>query len=259
MASCSADVDIGNNVLFSTAQMPNLPGGDFQEALEFANLTQYLGYRFRYRAPNQITTGFVGMGYGLCEHWADPTKCFEEENSMSPKKLITISYTDEELLVSTAWAQTASWVSPDILELYPEFGYNGTSQHSDEFWTGIKQRITTVMRATDTKPDTLILLGDRAKEKKFADTVWEALGELGIVDIYRQVQVTGFDAEMLNARGAAELAKRAQGEPQGCIEGDWCAGNRIPGEDGTSMPEEIEVDIGTVKCQAVGCDKPELV
>jgi len=177
---------------------------------------------------------------------------------MTPKKLITISYTDEELFLNTAWAQTASWVSPDLHERYPEFGYNGTSQHSDEFWTGIKQRITTVVRATDTKPDTLILLGDRAKEKKFADTVWEALGELGIVDIYRQVQVSGFDGEMINARGAAELAKRAQGEPKGCIEGDWCKGNRIPGEDGTSMPEKVEADTSPVKCQGLRCGKPEL-
>jgi hypothetical protein len=238
LASIHSEVPVLNSVFLSAPSLPNLSYEDFNAAFPFANLTQGHGYRqgYEYRSYGQVQSAFAGMGYGLCKHWADVQKCIDEEGGFPYKSVLAIGYMDDTLDISVAWGETAYDLWTDVTASYPEFGYNGTS-HPDSFWHDIKLRITTVARASRTKPDTLILLGERATEKKFLDTVWEALHELEIPELYEQLQVPGFDPTRISARGGAEFAKRAQGGPRGCVEGDWCK-NRRKGEDGMAQLAE---------------------
>lgn len=162
----------------------------------------------------------------------------EEEINSGVKALITIGYTNEELSIESAYAYTAYWVYPDIHVQYPELGYNHTntnhqdsSEHSDDYWLAIKERITTSLKATDMVPDTLLLLGETAANKKFYEVVIEALGEMemewkakGVEDWKKVLRSYEYGIQerkkplMLAARGAAEFAKRIQGEPDQCVE-----------------------------------------
>lgn len=174
------------------------------------------------------------MGYGICKYWAIYADCQDEEVNSGVKALITIGYTNEELSIETAYAYTAYWVYPDIHVQYPELGYNYTEtadEHSDDYWTAIKERITTSLKATDMVPDTLLLLGETAANERFVKVVMEVLSGMemewkakvgrGWEKVFGGFQYGIQSAKpplMLAARGAAEFAKRIQGEPNMCVE-----------------------------------------
>jgi hypothetical protein len=81
-------------------------------------------------------------------------------------------------------------------------------------------------------PQDLLLVGDFAGNKLFLDAVEKALEGILDVDVIRMnLERSAYNAQYVAARGAAELAKRWQGETWNCVEGDWCD-NRKPGEDG---------------------------
>jgi hypothetical protein len=230
LATISSPVPLLNAVSAVTPPMPNLLYSDLNYAFPWANLTQTFSWRQEYRASNnQLSSAFAGLGYGLCKSWADLQKCAKEEKTFPQRDVIAIEFIDSKLDISYSIGRTPHQFYTYVYESFPDFGFN----HSDSpgFWAAVRDRITTVVREADRKPNTLILLGERAGNKKFLDTVWEALGELELRDIYKDLQVEGFDPDMVCVRGAAEMGKRAQGEPRNCVEGDWCR-ERRKGEDG---------------------------
>jgi hypothetical protein len=245
LASISSPVPILPHISVATPLMPNLLYSDFYAAFPWANLTETRSYVHPYRSYyDLLSKSFAGLGYGLCRSWANIQSCQSEERLFPVKQILAIEFTDLKLDISCSRGRTPIGITTTLYESFPSFGFQNHAPNPSSYWEGVKDRITTVLKASSYKPDTLIVLGERAGNKKFLDTVWEALGELGMRDIYEGLQVEGFDPEMVCARGAAELGKRAQGEPRGCMEGDWCR-ERREGEDGmgeTKMGEDRTED-----------------
>ncbi|KAH6667942.1 hypothetical protein B0J14DRAFT_642249 [Halenospora varia] len=219
---------IPGNFVLSIPYLPNLHTEDLNEAIHNANLTRLNSYK-NYGPIHQVNSAYAGSGFGLCKHWGDIQKCEEEEQIMGGKDILTISYTKEELILETSYAYGAHQIWATANQRHPEYGFGKAK--SKDFWNDIKLRITTMIKASGRHISELLLIGESAEEKEFLDTVWKALDEVGQKELYNSLQVPGFNAEFVAARGSAEFAKRWQGEAPGCLEGDWCEGNRKPGDD----------------------------
>ncbi|KAF4634722.1 hypothetical protein G7Y89_g3388 [Cudoniella acicularis] len=236
LALTATDEPLLYNFVASIPSLPNLVFADFEEAAQNVNLTRLNSYKY-FGPLRQVNAAYAGTGLGLCKHWGDVLKCDEEEQLMSPTQVLTISYTKEELVLEASYAVNAHWIYGEAYQRYTEYGFSHLQEYkSADFWDQIEKRITTLVKANGMKVGELLLIGESAEEKEFLETVWRALGKLELGHLWAPLQVPGFKAEFMAARGSAEMAKRWQGEPYGCLEGDWCEGNRKPGDD--AMEEE---------------------
>lgn len=221
---------IPRTIFPSLPELPNLPYGDFDEVVYLANLTRLRSYK----APgvvNQVNTAFAGMDYGLCKHWADMKQCNSEEEAVQMRQTLTISYTANDLVTERSAAFTPYRIYRVAYRRSLDLG----SSHRDsveKYWELIGQQIKLIATTGGDlgRLDTLVLIGESVEDKQFLNTVWKALSELGRTDIYSTVQISGFNAEFMAARGAAEMGKHAQSGPPGCVEQDWC-NEREPGDD----------------------------
>ena len=137
------------------------------------------------------------------------------------------------------WILNAHTTFRLVSSSFPDLGYDVWKNNTGNttIWDSLEEQVAKVVTMMpEYEIDDLILMGEYAEEKRFLDAVWQALGEVADVqNLWRPLQVSGFSAEFVAARGAAELAKRWQGETWDCIEGDWCEG----GGEGEDMEDEL--------------------
>jgi hypothetical protein len=224
-----------HRVLISMPHLPNLQPGDFSEALELTGLTNLKSYK-HYGPLYQTNAAWAGLGNGLCEHWEDIEKCELEELDLQNRLTLTVSFTEEELIADVSIVVNAHTVWNYRRERYPDLGYGSWKRNESNttFWQILGEKVLEITEMGDMDLEELLLIGEYGENKKFLDTLWNALGGVKGVDIqalWRPLQTSRFNATYIAARGSAELAKRWQGETWGCIEGEWCKSNKGLKED----------------------------
>lgn len=215
-------------VAISLPELPNLLFDDWQEAVELSGLEALKSYKSYGQPLSNLNAAWAGMGSGLCKHWRDIDQCEEEEDLITPRFVLATSFTGDELVVHKTWVLNAHYSFSIVSAKYPDLGYESwrINPSNSTFWDSLGKKVAEV---ATTEPQyviqDLILMGEYAENKMFLDAIWKALGDMADVQkFWEPLQVSGFSAEFVAARGAAELAKRWQGETWNCIEGDWCEG-----------------------------------
>ncbi|PVH88932.1 hypothetical protein DL98DRAFT_508791 [Cadophora sp. DSE1049] len=228
-------------VAISLLDLPNLLGDDWAEIVEISGLEVLKSYKNWGQPLKDLNAAWAGMGYGLCEHWRDIDACEEEEELIVPRFALALSFTGDELSVHKTWISNAHYTYSIVSKNYRDLGYESwrSNPANSTFWDLLGKAVADVATSEPQYViQDLIIMGEYAEEKNFLDAVWKALGDVADVQkLWQPLQVSGFSAEFVAARGAAELAKRWQGETWDCVEGDWCEDSREA--DGVVGKEEI--------------------
>jgi hypothetical protein len=219
--------------------LPNLLPEDWKETLELAKVTSLSSYKLYGGRLYQTNAVWAGMGNGLCEHWGDIEKCEIEEWKSRQIQTLVISFTAKELILENAFMVTPHASSIYAHDKHDDLGYEAWEGNRDNetFWDDLGRKVRGMaerFKKAKWIPQELLLVGDFAGNKLFLDAVEKALEGIMVMDvdeISTNLQISGYNPQYEAARGAAELAKRWQGETWNCVEGDWCE-NRKPGEDG---------------------------
>jgi hypothetical protein len=225
------------SVAISLPMLPNLLPEDWKETLELAKITSLSSYKLYGARLYQTNAVWAGMGNGLCEHWGDIEKCEVEEYQSRQIQTLVISFTAKELILENAFMATphSSYISAH--NKHDDLGYEAWEGNRDNetFWDDLGKKVrgmAEMYKSHKLIPQELLLVGDFAGNKLFLDAVEKALeGIMDVNEMWTDLQMSGYNPQYEAARGAAELAKRWQGETWNCVEGDWCE-NRKPGEDG---------------------------
>lgn len=219
-----------HNIVLSLPSMPNFQQGDLKEALDLVALTELESFKHRGQLRN-ANAAWAGMGMGICEHWQDIEKCDEEEGHFKFKPTLALTYTYDELVVEVILMVNAHRSFQYDRVRFPDLSY-GTwdlDRSNATYWETIGRKVVEIARRNPWLGpiEEVVLMGEYAAEKRFRDSIWKALGsDLDDQNLRANFQSLKFSAEFIAARGAAEMAKRWQGETWGCKEGDWCKGNR---------------------------------
>jgi hypothetical protein len=219
-----------SKVLVSTVFLPNLKPADYDEAVAVAGLeplhsSMYNGNLMKGNAA------WAGMGHGFCKSWRDLGMCMDENNEVGVQNSLLLQLTDKELVMQHLLIWDANRVFIFSGRQYPDLGFAAweANTRNETFWESVSDKVLEMATLGQWDIDELLLLGDRGEEKLFLDAVWRGLSgernqnsDKDVMNLWRPLQTTGFSAEFVAARGAAELAMRWQGQPWGCIEDEWC-------------------------------------
>lgn len=180
-----------------------------------------------YGGLDEIVAARVGMGYGLCSNPDDYKSCRDEEYAMPIKNTVAVGFTNASLTVTNLVIYRGHYMSRGFWQKNDVLGFNNWMDLPEaEFYDHVSADIKANAGFRHGDIEEIILYGEAAEEKKFLDAVWKALGDLedagGLAgraaDLYSVVQVPAFSALYTAARGAAELARRAQGVSGDCVE-----------------------------------------
>ncbi|KUJ21438.1 uncharacterized protein LY89DRAFT_778968 [Mollisia scopiformis] len=219
-------------IVLSLPYMPNFQPEDLAEAMELADLTPLESFRHFGDSLDNTKAALAGMGTGICEHWQDIQKCDEEQDRFKIKQTLALTYTYDELVVETFLMINPYHFIRVERSRFPDLSYGtwDTDRTNTTYWDTIGRKVVETAKKRNTLPwpvEELVLMGEYAEEKRFLDSIWKALGgSMDVQKLWAPLQRPKFSAEFIAARGAAEMAKRWLGETWGCVEGDWCEGNR---------------------------------
>jgi hypothetical protein len=214
-------------ITLSIPTLPNLQPADLAEALDIARLTYLKSYRYPRPTLYEGNAAWAGLGRGICKHYLDIEKCDAEEAAdFRPRRTLLVSFTANELIIDSLAIFNAHMVMMYLTERYVEYGYDAAREprHWDNatYWEKMGSKVFNVV-ARSPGVSELLVLGEWAEEEKFQETMKKAFrGTDEGQKLWDEKATVGIKPEVLAARGAAEMAKRWQGETWGCIEGDWC-------------------------------------
>ncbi len=226
--------------------IPYLPGvsyEDLEDVMEYTGLTMLSTHKHIGDKISEVSAAFAGSGYGLCEHYDNIDACENEEADMPVSHILALSLSQTSFSAAYTYMQAAyrSILEKETTRFdlgLQNFPTNGKDSEGEEalYWSRMRVTIVEVGRTSRGILTTLLVLGENADNSSFVRTVQEALRELlpdaSTQDISKMLLLWKWDGEAeplyLAARGAAELAKRAQEAPAGCKEPVHCAENRAP-------------------------------
>jgi hypothetical protein len=189
----------------------------------------------------EFGAAYAGMGFGLCQNYTDVDSCEEEESDMEFRNILALTLNNASFSAAYDWMMEVGTYLPSEQNMRFDLGFGSLPEVENEqarFWKEVKRVIVDVGKESQRLGfgpiNTLLLMGEYAKTSKFESTVKDALQELlsgpfstdrtATPNFIKQV----FDPTWITARGAAEMAKRAQEAPFGCREKEHCAENRRP-------------------------------
>mgnify|MGYP004188314547 CR=1 FL=1 len=217
-------------VAVSLPDLPNLLSDDWAEIVDLSGLEVLKSYKTRGQPLNRLNAAWAGMGYGLCEYWRDIDACEEEEELIVPKFALELSFTGDELSAHKSWVFNAHNMYRIASANHKYLGYDSwrSNPSNSTFWDSLGKAVVDVATSEpECAIEELVIMGEYAEDKNFLDAVWKALGDVvDVQKLWQPLQVSGFSAEFVAARGAAELAKRWQGETWDCVEEEWCDDDR---------------------------------
>jgi hypothetical protein len=220
----------GNNTILargviSMPYLPNLIESDLIEAAWDVNFLLLQSYK-HWGSPTDLNAAWAGMGYGLCENWGDIVSCEQEEEKIKEQYVLGISLTRKELRLQNALTWNAHAISNLGIKQYEYLGYEyANSYPNTTYWDEVRAKIVQTVREGGMMPEKLIVMGESAEGHQFEKTLWQALNDLDIKELYSSLQVSRFNATYVAARGAAALAKRWQAETWDCVEKASCYGH----------------------------------
>lgn len=157
----------------------------------------------------ETAAAYAGYGFGMCEHWRDESRCWDEESKLPDTTVLGVHYSSNALTVSLAKVQTAfsTWepnyrrienftLGSDAISRYPS---------SNDYWAEIKRTLLEIMEEYPLfpKPKTIIFTGDIA-HSDFMDFLAKTLrGYLG-----KLPPILSTNAKVVSAIGAAEFMRR---------------------------------------------------
>lgn len=215
-----SEAKLGQHIQEAAITIPSLPKlvrDDLFYAAQYAGIYQLVPLPHTSQELDETLAARAGMGYGMCEHWEDFVECYYEELEFPPKRVLSISFTNDSLTVSNIMiyppqSMLDAWAKDYLL------GY-AFRYETQNLWGRVGELVRTVaMQVEGGKIEELIIMGECAEEKKFLNAIWQALGDLekkGFVegrfmDVYAKLQVPGFSALYVGSRGAAEIARRTR-------------------------------------------------
>lgn len=149
----------------------------------------------------RIAAAWKGMGY--------------DDEPGSVKRTLAVSFDDDALVVSTASIRAANEIVNLESRSYPQLGYLRKDDFNMEneglvkgYWDAVNGVIISAAGKGkgEKEVERVLIMGDRAGEKRLLDALWWVLQELGVGNVYIELQVEGFDVRTVVARGAAAMA-----------------------------------------------------
>ncbi|KAF2189596.1 hypothetical protein K469DRAFT_625359 [Zopfia rhizophila CBS 207.26] len=194
--------------------LPALEEEDIQDAFEYADLDWLLAERRSYHTYWETNAAYAGVGYGLCKSTTNLERCEDEERDMRLERVLFLNFDDSSFRATLQPMQNAYWDYIDASTLHLDLGRSQLPDNEVDrarFWASIQEAIVDVGSTLTRPPNKVILIGEHADDPDFAETVKEAIWELIEFDASFLLEANaGTDSMILAARGAAELAGRAQ-------------------------------------------------
>jgi hypothetical protein len=229
----ATEAKLGSPVTYALAAVPVLPNlseETLQEAFDYARIIKVSHELYVFGENlNSINAAYAGMGHGMCENWTDIWECRIEENSMDSQQTLVISFDNDSAIVTNAAMYSAYVSSRQSINGFP-YIFEGYQDHDRGvlYWNGLENNIARMIEQVgETFPgkriQKIVLTGEHAAEMEFLKVVWKVLHKEQewldgrAADIYAQLQVPGFDALYVGARGAAEMAMRWRGDVEECV------------------------------------------
>ncbi len=225
-----AEEKLGETITAAVAAVPRLPGlteDDLKEAMEYAGLKMLSSYRV-FGVVTENSAAWAGSGYGLCSDPANIKTCEREEDLMSDRLVLSLSYTNAVFILT--YSRINFKEGSDRTVFHFDLGLQSMNEYPSPaaYWRTVT---STIREFVEDKPkiDTLQLLGEKAFDHRFLDAVGDALRH---IHVYKSSgrNITSlrlnFEPNSLAARGAAELAKRYQMMTWNCVEPPECEERR---------------------------------
>lgn len=196
----------------TTMNLVALYDEDLHDAFEHIG-PEYLTYPVGYVGHNilyETSAAYAGYGYGLCtDYKTDPEACKHEQWNMTNEAVMAVLYTDTVLSVSLFVIGSAYglWEPPYRYLAKFDLGYvSNLEMNPEEYWGAVELKLQQIMIDNPwyERPSKVLLMGDRANDRKFIETLRKALGE----QMEELPEILGEGAVGIAARGAAEMAKR---------------------------------------------------
>ncbi|KAJ4354801.1 hypothetical protein N0V95_003486 [Ascochyta clinopodiicola] len=212
--------ELGTPVSTIAPVAPQLVGWvseDFQDALDLAGLTSA---RLDDRGSNDKPTyrdtnaAFAGLGYGLCNSGTKLADCLDEERQMPYEHVLFLDFDNSSFSATVQYLQHVNqeWTYSNRVDM--ELGWWNMpvlEVTRARFWAQIHEVILEVAGALQRAPNKIVLLGDHGTNAEFLDVVKAALWDVLEIDVSLMLSANeAEDTDMLAARGAAELAWRAE-------------------------------------------------
>ena len=190
---------------------------DFQDALDLAGLDSVRrGDHFPNDKPTYWDTNaaFAGLGYGLCESWTNLADCSTEEHQMPYEHVLFLDFDQLSFSATVQYLQHVNqeWTYSNSIDMklgwwsLPAFEVSRA-----RYWAQIHEVILEVAGALQRPPNKIVVLGDHGTNAEFLDVVKAALWDVLEVDVSLMLSANkAKNTGMLAARGAAELARRAE-------------------------------------------------
>lgn len=211
----------GYKISGAAVTTPNLAAlyqEDLLDAFEYAGLI-YISPNFPYNfgsifsEPDAV---YTGNGFGLCSNYTDQDSCEEEKRhsrNQTYQDDLFISYTTN--MLTSTWSKKILGYYPPSSDVFkhvnPNLGWEMRNENPNDeyYWEAVRKALlkpvlegSVLYHGNFSK---IFLFGDCSTESRFQETLRGMIGELeGKPRIYEM------DPVYLAARGASEMAKRAQ-------------------------------------------------
>ncbi len=205
----------------------NLQFQGVQRAFQYARINMLGNERL-------ATVGAAAAAYrlGLCANYTEIDSCDSDKTQMSMKRVLTIQYTREALVVTTSPFKASrngfDWTSDQAWNLGAIARPSQDALEVAIYWHNVHTMIRRWARLADAKrPIThVILIGESALNETFLrvvrDALRDGLPEVPPVQSKMTTSVEIIDPTYAAARGGAELAKRTLESPEDCVETTFC-------------------------------------
>ena len=211
------------SVVVTTLPLFGLYDEDITDALELCGLISAATdsgihhHHHHHHQPSELRTAFAGLGLGLAPPPPPPPSPPSpppQQQQQQQQQILYLSFSNDSLLVSVGHGTTAYDVRQDDNAEPLMYWHLGAATlpgyaHPDDYWCRIYDAVAQPLTWSRIAFDHIILLGDRAADTPFVDTVHAALRAF---PLHQRADVHLLNPRSLAARGAAEFALRAQNE-----------------------------------------------
>ncbi|QKX57198.1 uncharacterized protein TRUGW13939_04306 [Talaromyces rugulosus] len=174
---------------------------DTAEYLGLRKLQGYYTYHLR-----EIVAAYSGHGMGLCRHFENKDQCENESSQLPDRVTLLVEYTEQALLLQTSVLREAIDLGGTYILAAASFELGGNSQmagHACRVAEFVDQFLRKWYQGQLIPEEILVIITGNLD-----DSVREAIQE-AVKGLVAKVQLTASQSEYVAARGAAELAWRA--------------------------------------------------
>jgi hypothetical protein len=157
----------------------------------------------------ETSAAYAGHGLGLCEHWRERERCWEENARFPEVTLLALHYSRSALTVSLAPVNDANSVwEPDYRHVENfTLGRDAAANYYDvrDYWADVRRYVVIIMENYPgfSKPEVIMITGDAA-DAEFMENLEEAMMD----HMGRMPEVISDESVVVAAKGAAEFMRR---------------------------------------------------